>query len=121
MEIGSKGLEEANLTIPQGTSLTFSIEHTDGEGHTVDHSQSTFKMAFESKDGSRFVDLSECASGGASSVTVSIPASVSSALPIGKMLWDIIATMSSGESVRLLYGTVTIVDTYALDGEQDGD
>lgn len=49
MEIGSKGLQEVNLTIPQGTSLTFNITHKDEEEHVVDHSQSTARMAFVGK------------------------------------------------------------------------
>jgi hypothetical protein len=36
MEIGSKGLENANLVIPQATTLAFMVVHTDAEG-ALDH------------------------------------------------------------------------------------
>ena len=34
------------------------------------------------------------------------------------MVWDMLVTTSSGDTFRLAYGTVTVVDTYALD--EDG-
>ena len=36
-------------------------------------------------------------------------------LPLGKLAWDLIATTALGEQVRICYGNVNIVDTYALD------
>ena len=114
MEIGSKGLAEVNLTIPQSTSLTFTIVHKDSEGHVIDHSNDTANMAFQSGDKERFVDLDDCVEMGADNITVSIPASVSDGLPLGKLNWDLIVTMAS-EQLRLAYGKVNIVDTYALD------
>lgn len=119
MEIGSKGLSEVNLTIPQGTSLTFTVAHKDEDGEAVDHSESTAKMAFQPREGGENIDLSECCSCGDGGVTVSIPASVTSELPVGKkhFNWDMMVTTSQGETLRMAYGTVTVVDTYALDGE----
>lgn len=114
-EIGGKGLAEVNLVIPQSTSLAFTIEHKDEEGNPVDHSQSTPRMAFQSKDGSTSVDLSEHCSCSAEGVSVSIPASVTTELPVGKMVWDMIVDTQAGESLRMAYGTVSIVDTYAKD------
>ena len=116
MEIGSKGLVEINLTIPQGTSLTFDVAHKDDSGQPVSHVGSTFHMEFQSKDGKSQVDLSSCCTGTEVGVTVTIPASATSELKVGKMLWDLIADMTSGEVVRLAYGGVSIIDTYALDG-----
>ena len=115
MEIGSKGLSEVNLVIPQSTSLPFTIVHKDDEGNLVDHSQSTAKMAFQSKDKKTTVNLSEYCSCGAEGVSVNIPASVTSELSVGKMVWDMIVDTQAGESLRLAYGTVTVVDTYAKD------
>ena len=117
MDIGSKGLAEVNLIIPQGTSLAFTIDHEDSDGNPVDHTSSTMHMAFESKDGKVFADLSEYAVGTATGVTVFIPPEVTDGLSIGKMLWDLIVDTVSGDTVRLAYGTVSIVDTYALDGD----
>ena len=113
-EIGSKGLAEINLVIPQGTTLDFSVAHKDEEGNAVDHTASTVKMAFQSKGGDT-TDLSECCSGTATGVDVSIPASVTSKLARGKLLWDMIVTTSAGSAFRLAYGAVEVVDTYALD------
>ena len=48
MDIGGKGLEEVNLTIPQGTSLTFTVIHKDDQGQVIDHSGSTAAMALQS-------------------------------------------------------------------------
>lgn len=114
MEIGSKGLAEVNLTIPHRTSLTFTIVHEDAEGNVIDHSQSVANMAFQSKDKSLFVDLDECVMCAESGIYVTIPATATEDLPIGKLNWDLIVTTPS-EQLRLAYGTASIVDTYALD------
>lgn len=118
IEIGAKGLSEVNLTIPQGTSLTFTVAHKDEEGEAVDHSGSTARMAFQTKDKSTTIDLSEYCACGAEGVTVNIPPSVTSALSVGKMMWDMIVTTDQGEALRMAYGGVAIVDTYALDEAQ---
>lgn len=115
MEIGSKGLQEVNLTIPQSTSLTFDIVHKSSEGEVIDHSQSTAKMAFQSKDKKTTYVMDSCCSCSDTMIRVSIPASMTERLPLGKMVWDMIVTTSLGEQVRLCYGQVSIVDTYALD------
>ena len=115
IEIGSKGLAEVNLTIPQGTSLAFTIVHKDEEGDAVDHTNSDISMAFESKDGSEFYDLSRFCIGTDSGISVMIPADFTSSLSKGKLVWDIFAKISGGGTYRLAYGMVSIVDTYAFD------
>ena len=117
IEIGSKGLAEVNLTIPQGASLSFTIEHEDENDHEVDHTNADVSMAFQSKDGKTSYDLSSHCEGTTSGVSVFIPASATAVLPTGKLVWDLFSSLPSGESFRLAYGTVTVVDTYALDGE----
>lgn len=117
IEIGSKGLCEANLTIPQDTSLTFIVVHKDQEGHVIDHSESTAHMAFQTKDKRTTHQLDFCCTCTAERIEVSIPASVSETLPLGKMVWDLIVTTSHSEQVRLCYGSVSIVDSYAMDEE----
>ena len=117
MEVGSKGLAEVNITIPQGCSLDFEIVHKNEQGQAVDHTGSTLHMAFESKDGATLIDLSSCCTGTSTGITVVIPASESESMALGKMLWDLIADTTSGDTIRICYGTATIVDTYALDGE----
>lgn len=114
IEIGSKGLEEVNLTIPQATSLTFDVVHKlDGDDQVIDHSQSTAHMAFQNKNTTYVMD--SCCVCTAEYIRVTIPASMTSDIPIGKMSWDLIITTALGEQVRLCYGKVSIVDTYALD------
>ena len=115
VEIGAKGLVEVNLTIPQGTSLAFTIIHKDEEGHVIDHSSSTIAMAFQSKDGATTYDLSRFCTGTDEGVSASIPASCTAELPKGKLVWDIFAAMDGGGTYRLAYGAVAIIDTYALD------
>lgn len=117
VEIGSKGLEEVNLIIPQSTSLAFTIVHKDGSGNVVDHSASTADMAFQTKDKSRTFVMDSCVACSDDAIYVVIPATMSEAMPLGKMNWDIIVTDDAGVQTRLCYGLVTIIDTYAMDEE----
>ena len=117
IEIGRKGYAEANLVIPQGASLAFAVVHKDASGDVVDHSESTIRMALQSKDGKDTYDMSEHCSGSSNGITVDVPPSVTAELPKGKLVWDLFAEMESGASLRLVYGNASVVDTYALDGE----
>lgn len=117
MDIGSKGLSEVNLTIPQSTSLSFTVVHKDEQGEVVDHSGSTAHMAFQSKDGETTYQLDSCCTCTAENVAVAIPALVTEMLPLGKFVWDLIVTTQQGEQIRMCYGTVNVVNTYAMDGE----
>ena len=115
IEIGGKGLAEVNLTIPQGTSLAFTIVHKDEEGNVIDHSQSTVHMAFQTKDKSTTHDVSRYCTGTVDGIETLIPASFTSTLPKGKLAWDMVVEVEGGAAYRLAYGGVSIVDTYALD------
>lgn len=115
IEIGSKGLAEVNLTIPQGSSLAFTIIHKDEEGDIIDHTNSDISMAFESKDGSAFYNLSRFCMGSDTGISVMIPADFTSELPKNKLVWDIFAKMDGGGTYRIAYGLVSIIDTYAFD------
>ena len=117
MEIGSKGLQEVNLVIPQETTLTFDIVHKTEDGEVIDHSQSTAHMAFQSTDKKTTYPLDSCCDCSDERIRVTIPATVTESMPLGKMLWDLIVTTAFGEQVRVCYGKVSIVDTYALDEE----
>ena len=114
-EIGSKGLVEVNITLPQSTSLTFDVVHKSDAGEVIDHSQSTARMAFQTKDRKTTWAMDSCCTCTAEHIRVTIPASMSEALPLGKLAWDLIVTTSLGEQVRLCYGQVNVVDTYAMD------
>lgn len=116
MNIGSKGLLKADLVIPQGTSLGFSIVHKDEEGNVIDHSGSTVSMALQSKGGVSEADWSSYCTGSAAGIAVAVPDAATASLVPGKALvWDIIVTDSGGASTRLIYGDAQVVDTYALD------
>lgn len=117
MEIGSKGLKEVDLVIPQETSLTFDIVHKTEAGEVIDHSSSELHMAFQSKDKKTTWVMDSCCSANNERIRVTIPASMTESLPQGKLLWDIIVITEFGEQLRVCYGQVSIVDTYALDEE----
>lgn len=51
MKIGSEGLIQLDLIIPQGTSFDFVVKHKDETGEVIDHSASTVAMAFQTCDG----------------------------------------------------------------------
>lgn len=117
VEIGDKGLSEVNLTIPQATSLLFDVIHKGDDDSVIDHSESTAKMAFQAKDKKQTWQLDNCVDCEVEKIRIKIPASITEELPIGKMLWDLIITTNIGEQIRMCYGQVTIVDTYAFDEE----
>ena len=117
MEIGSKGLSEVDLVIPQETTLAFRIVHKEDEGNVIDHSSSTCHMAFQTKNKQTTYDLSNCCRPRADYIGVEIPPTVTEDMPTGKLQWDLIVTTAAGENIRLLYGTAQIVDTYALEGD----
>lgn len=117
MEIGSKGLKEVNLVIPQETSLTFDVVHKTEEGQVIDHSSSELHMAFQSKDKKTTWVMDSCCSADNERIRVIIPASMTETLPLGKLVWDLIVTTEFGEQLRVCFGQVSIVDTYALDEE----
>ncbi len=115
MEIGGKGLAEVNLTIPQNTSLMFDVVHKDDAGDVIDHSASELHMAFQTKDKKVTYVMDSCCTATSEKIRVNIPATMTEPLPLGKLAWDLIATTALGEQVRICYGNVNIVDTYALD------
>ena len=117
MEIGAKGLAEANIILPQDTSLVFDVVHKDESGHVINHSGSTAHMAFQSKDKATTYDLDACCACSAERIRVMIPASTSETLPLGKLNWDLIVVTATGEQIRLCYGVASVVDTYAMDDE----
>ena len=114
MDIGSVGLQEVNLIIPQNTSLAFDIVHTDEDGTVIDHSQSDIHMVAVMKDKTNY-DMSRWCSGEAERIRVTIPRSISDDVSIGKYPWDMIVDTVNGDSIRVAYGKLIVVDTYALD------
>lgn len=115
MDIGGKGLVELNMTIPQGTSLTFNIEHFDENGNLVNHTDSVIKMCFESKDLKRKLDLSDCCTGTATGINVTIPYTLTAELPLQGFLWDMFVYTGDDNCTRFCYGKVRIVDSYSED------
>lgn len=113
--IGAKGLEEVTLVIPQSTSLTFDVIHEDENGEAIDHSQSTAKMAFQTKDKSRTWHMDECCTCTSEKIRVTIPATITESLPVSKLVWDLFVITTLGEQIRLCFGDVQMADTYAMD------
>lgn len=111
IKIGSRGFANADIIIPQATSLQFEIIHKDAQGNPIDHRNSKLNFAFQ---GAKTYDLSEYCEATETSIVVSIPASASAKLPIGRMIYDFIVVTNS-YSICLLYGDVTISDTVSLD------
>ena len=114
IELDGRGLEQVNFSLAQKASFMFDVVHEGDDGEVVDHSGSAFKMAFQGKD---TYQADECVSATSERIRISIPASVSGALPIGTLNWDMFADTISGESIRICSGKVKVVDTYAKDGE----
>ena len=115
IEIGSKGLVEVDLILPQSTSLSFTVVHKDDQGNIIDHSESVANMAFQTRDKQTTWDLDSCCTCSEEGVSVTVPSDISASLPTGKLVWDLIVDMGE-EQTRLCYGTVVVVDTYAMDG-----
>ena len=114
--IGEEGLENAKLILVQNTSRDFAIIHEDEEGHVIDHSQSTAKMAVVDKKTNARFDLSTYCTCTESIIYVAIPATSTAAIPIGKKYeWDIMVETREGKVVRLAYGPAEVFDSYAFD------
>ena len=114
--IGSDGLENVDLIIPQGTTLYFTISHKDDQGNVVDHSDSIFEIVVETTDKQTTYNWSSYCEYDSDLIVVDIPAEATTTLPVGTYLWDLFVTMESGEVIRMVYGKVKIKDTYVPDG-----
>lgn len=115
--IGSKGFDQVNLIIPQGTSLPFTVVQKDDEGNVVDLSGFTPHMVFKTKSDAIVANLDDCCTCTSECVMVFIPATRTRGLPLGNLLWDLMIEKSETNVERFAYGTVQIVDTYSMDGE----
>lgn len=112
--IGTQGLLEAKLIIPQGTTFACAIEHTDMEGTAIDHTGWVGHMSILDRSKTRYI-LDDCVSFSGSDVLIEIPPSMTATLPIGGGSFDVMLEDDHGDVVRLLYGTTTVYDTYAMD------
>lgn len=117
MDIGEKGLAEVNLVIPQKCSFAFSIDHEDSNGNPISHVNSIIHMVMNKYDATSF-DFSNRCTGTATGISVELSPEDTAKLPLGNLVWDLIAEMQVGQTVRLAYGDVSVVDTYALDGDE---
>lgn len=112
--LGANGLLEANLIIPQSTTFACAIEHTDKEGNPIDHSGYTAYMRVIDKAKTEH-DIGDTVSFEGTDVLIEIPSETTEQFAIGNGKYDVMIEDPSGRVVRLLYGGVTIVDTYSLD------
>ena len=114
--IGSNGLANVDLIIPQKTSIYFTVVVKDEEsGEVVDYSSATPYMKMVPKTGEP-IDLDEFVTVAADKISVSLPAT-STTMPTGRYSWDLMMKVSNTQTDRICYGMTTIVDTYAMDGE----
>lgn len=112
--LGANGLLEANLIIPQSTTFVCAIEHTDKEGNPIDHSGYTAYMRVIDKAKNEH-DIGDAITFDGADVLIEIPSSATSQFAIGGGKYDLMLEDSSGKVVRLMYGTINVIDTYALD------
>lgn len=117
MELGNEGLVEANLTIPQSTSLGFDLVVVDDAGDPVDLTGSDIHMRFQYHGKKIDIDrvMDHCCSYVGGAIKVFVPGTETATMPVGTFNWDIIVDTALGESVRICYGDVRIIDTYAKD------
>lgn len=113
-KIGSSGLLEADLIIPQGTTFTCAVEHVDSDGNPIDHEGCEAFLRIVDK-GSGVHDLGEYVSFDGGNMLVELTPSVTRALALGNGRYDLMVRNPTGEVVRVLYGAVSVVDTYAMD------
>jgi len=111
--LGQKGCLNANLELAQSQALSFEIIHEDEQGNPIDHSGDTGHCRLQRKDHEDVIldsciDLSDAVEG---IVRVNIPGTLTSSIDTGTWVWDLFI----GEC-RLVYGTATVFDTYAMDG-----
>lgn len=117
MQVGSKGLLQLNLVIPQSTSIAFKVVVKDEDtGEVIDYSGATPRMRIKPETRSPIV-LDDCCSVTAEEISIFLPATKTATLPIGKHPWDLMVEVSSLQVDRICYGTASVVDTYAMDGE----
>lgn len=115
--IGSEGLVNADLIIPQGSSLYFTITHLDEQGNVIDHSQSQIELAVQEPKNEKITYMySIYCSADSEKIIVDLPPSVSENLKIGSYNWDLFITTQYGQVIRAVYGKVKILDTYVPDG-----
>lgn len=112
--LGANGLLEANLIIPQSTTFACAIEHTDKDGNPIDHSGYSAYMRIVDKAKVAY-DIGDAVSFDGTDVLIEIPSYVTEQLAVGGGKYDVMIEDPSGRVIRLLYGGVTVVDTYALD------
>ena len=117
MQVGSKGLLQLNLVIPQSTSIAFTVVVKDEDtGQVIDYSEATPRMKIKREAGTP-IDLDDCCSVDSEKISVFIPATRTAEIAVGKYPWDLMMEVSTTQIDRVCYGVAQIVDTYAMDGE----
>lgn len=113
IEIGQRGLE-ADWIINQKCSQAFTVVHKDANGNVINHSRSHGHIALSAGPDrvlKRFDNAVTCT---ASNIVVSLTPEDTD-IKAGEWPWDLIIDTASGESIRLVYGTAYVIDTYAKD------
>jgi hypothetical protein len=98
----------ANIVIDQGTTFSTHIIINDAAGDPVDlggyYVESQFRKSYNSVNAYEF----ETGANTSGSITMSINATASAAVPAGRYVYDLILTDVNGNTTRILEGQVTI-------------
>lgn len=113
-KLGSDGLLEADLVIPQGTTFACAVEHVSADGSPVDHDGcEAFLRVIDKAKATH--DLGGHVTFDGGDILVELPPEATRALALGNGRYDLMLRNPTGEVVRVLYGAVSVVDTYAMD------
>ena len=116
--LGSKGLLGADLVLVQSKSHSSVLVHEDESGQAVDHEGWSARCRV--KGGDVDVALDGCVSfGEGGEIWLSIPASVTAALPLGSYDWDLMCEDPAGFVERVCWGKARVYDSYSYDA-RDG-
>lgn len=98
----------ANIVIDQGTTFSTHIILNDAAGDPIDLStyvvESQFRKSYNSVNAYSF----ETGANSSGSITMSINATSSAAVPAGRYVYDLLVTDAYGNATRIMEGQVTI-------------
>lgn len=116
VELGSRGLLNADMRLVRGCSLAVTLVHEDEEGRPVDHTgwQAWCRIQGDGID----VDLTDrVAFGEEGEIVLSVTDEITAAIPAGAYGWDLIAEDATGYATCIAYGAALVYESYARDGE----
>jgi hypothetical protein len=98
----------ANIVIDQGTTFSTHIVLNDSDGLPVDLSNYVIESQFRKSYNSVSAYTFQTGANSSGSITMSINATASAAVPAGRYVYDLIVTDNLGNTTRVMEGQVTI-------------